>query len=717
MRTLVLTQGIPGSGKSTWIEDMELKPYTICVDDLRLLIGGPILNSTGQFEIDQKHSRKAWNLAFELLEKRMERGEFVVVDATHTNVESLKRYIPLVEQYSYDVIIVRFNDDVRLAKENDLSRQGHKFVGEAVIDKMAQQLKGVRVPKNLNAITVAPHEFWESATHKVIDLKDYDKMVVFGDLQGTYSPLRQYFQENPEDARTLYVFCGDYVDRGIENHLAVTYCIGTFEKPNFIYGEGNHEKHLDNWANDRTITSDQFIKGTQPQLENAGVPKAKVRRFIKALKPIILLKDGGMHFTITHAGINTPLSPMAATLLPAVQAIKGIGSYELDIDAVWEERAKRTSIQMHGHRNASKRPLINTQHSFNLESEVEFGGHLRIVEYTVKSKSFKTIEIKNDVVGSSVDARDLYTKIDDKNALSQLRANPMIQEKKQGDDGISSFNFKREAFYGKIWNKQTIAARGLFIDTQTGEVVARSYDKFFNLDERNETVRTGIEGRLKFPVTVHMKHNGFLGIAGFSRRLNRMVLASKSTMSGTFRDNFEHILWSWTGSTNGERMSAFLEEHNVSAVFEVIDPVNDPHIVEYGSRSVVLLDVIENKIETVLRPDLRDKLSLILNVPVAASVEVQKPEGLKMYLDAETEDIEGYVIRDAAGFTFKVKTPWYSFWKQARAYKDCMQRGQPLRFDKMHPDHLKICDFLTENPQYLNRSIIDVRNAYQAKRR
>ena len=52
-----------------------------------------------------------------------------------------------------------------------------------------------------------------------------------------------------------------------------------------------------------------------------------------------------------------------------------------------------------------------------------------------------------------------------------------IQEKKFGN--ISSFNYTDKAFYDRVWDAQTTKARGLYIDTVKGKVVARAYDKFF----------------------------------------------------------------------------------------------------------------------------------------------------------------------------------------------------------------------------------------------
>ena len=71
------------------------------------------------------------------------------------------------------------------------------------------------------------------------------------------------------------------------------------------------------------------------------------------------------------------------------------------------------------------------------------------------------------------------------NLITEMRNNKYIIEKQFGD--ISSFNFSRKAFFNKIWDEQTMKARGLFINTKTNEIVLRSYEKFFNINERPET--------------------------------------------------------------------------------------------------------------------------------------------------------------------------------------------------------------------------------------
>ena len=45
MRSLVILRGACGSGKSTWIKNMNLENYTLCADTIRLLVESPILTA------------------------------------------------------------------------------------------------------------------------------------------------------------------------------------------------------------------------------------------------------------------------------------------------------------------------------------------------------------------------------------------------------------------------------------------------------------------------------------------------------------------------------------------------------------------------------------------------------------------------------------------------------------------------------------------------
>ena len=72
MRTLFILRGAPASGKSTWIKENDLEPYTLSTDNLRLMYQSPVTNDDGTVGISQNNDTAVWKLLLELLERRME---------------------------------------------------------------------------------------------------------------------------------------------------------------------------------------------------------------------------------------------------------------------------------------------------------------------------------------------------------------------------------------------------------------------------------------------------------------------------------------------------------------------------------------------------------------------------------------------------------------------------------------------------------------------
>lgn len=68
------------------------------------------------------------------------------------------------------------------------------------------------------------------------------------------------------------------------------------------------------------------------------------------------------------------------------------------------------------------------------------------------------------------------------------------------------FNYSEDVQYRNRWNKITLACRGLILDVSTGEVVARPWEKFFNLGQMDNRIDS------MAPVEVTDKVDGSLGI-------------------------------------------------------------------------------------------------------------------------------------------------------------------------------------------------------------
>lgn len=64
--------------------------------------------------------------------------------------------------------------------------------------------------------------------------------------------------------------------------------------------------------------------------------------------------------------------------------------------------------------------------------------------------------------------------------IQSIIDSPLVKVRDLGD-GIYSCNFKKKSFYKGCWDEATTKARGLFI--RGGQVFARSFDKFFRVNE------------------------------------------------------------------------------------------------------------------------------------------------------------------------------------------------------------------------------------------
>lgn len=245
MRNLFILRGAPASGKSTWIQQNELEPYTISTDGLRLMYQSPVTTIEGDRAISQNNDKQVWDLLMELLERRMENGELVVIDATHYKSSLLNRYKDLVNKYRYRVYVVDFSN----VSEEELKRRnanrGFRKVPDEVIEKMVVALADTNEVKKQYKI-VSPEEAITliNSPLEPFDVNEYEKVVIFGDIHGCYDPLKEYFDKNPFNEKYNYIFCGDYLDRGLQNKEVLEFLISLKDKKNCVFLEGNHDKWL-----------------------------------------------------------------------------------------------------------------------------------------------------------------------------------------------------------------------------------------------------------------------------------------------------------------------------------------------------------------------------------------------------------------------------------------------------------------------------------------
>lgn len=670
MRTLLLFRGAPGVGKSTYIEKNGLKPYTLCADDIRLLCQSPVLSVNGNTEITMNNDRVVWKTLFTLLEVRMQRGEFTVIDATNSKTSEMKQYKKLCQEYRYRIFLIDFSDvPIEECKRRNNLRAVMKQVPEAVIDKMYSRFKTQGIP---SGITVIKPEELDKVFMKKVDLSEYKAIHHIGDCHGCNTALQEYLNEigGIKDDH-FYIFAGDYIDRGIENAEVIQFLLSIKDKPNVFLLEGNHEIHLRRYSEDKKSFSKEFELFTKPALDKAGFNKKDLRQLCRKFAQCAYYTYHGNTYLVTHGGLST--IPQNLTFVATDQMIHGIGRYN-DVEQVADTFFNTTdehTYQIFGHRNTKGFDINVNPRVYDLEGQVEFGGCLRCIDI-VPGGSI-SYEIKNNVFREpEKSARTMSNNVSD--ALIELRHNKYVTEKQFGN--ISSFNFSPTAFQKNIWDEQTTKARGLFLDTEKFKVVARSYDKFFNINQREETKFDALQRTLQFPVAAYVKENGFLGIVSWNEYTDDLFITSKSDPEGEFSECLRDMVYTKISKENLEKMKKYIKENDVSFVFECCDMEHDPHIIDYSESKLVLLDIVYNTLEF-QKYNYEDMAHVGRDLGLTIKKQAYElstwQEFYDWYFEVLEEDyeyrddkIEGFVIEDASGYMVKLKLTYYNFWKFMR---------------------------------------------------
>ena len=343
---------------------------------------------------------------------------------------------------------------------------------------------------------------------------------------------------------------------------------------------------------------------------------------------------------------------------------------------------------------------------------------------------FNFINIKNEVYNPSL--KSFTQKFDVQLKPSEeagtdlrdlLRAHKKdIVEKKFGH--ISSFNFSRDVFMKRTWNELSKIARGLFLDNETGEIAARGFDKFFNYNEGSFNSDQWLRENLHFPVTAYKKYNGFLGILSFDKKEKKFLFCTKSCIDGTYSQYFKDVLMKMDKDEAWfEKLASYLAESGSCLVFEVIDPVNDPHIVKYNEPELVLLAEIE--LDAKFKQASYDELYKIaqdFGFKVKEKIDEFKDwDSLKKFIDyvdkyESVQGEEGWVFEDADGYHFKLKCGWYKFWKAMRGYLQKLKAGHLVSTSGLTtPFSNQVFGFMKDKGRVWlsDKSIVDVREEFE----
>lgn len=594
MRKLILMLGAPASGKDYWINEYGLQDYTITPDVLRSQFANPKYEVGGNYycltkTINNSFEREVWDAVSEAVNAHLKVGSLCIVNATHLFKSSFTRYNADRITYNYQVCVVdtmaktcRENDYdfkkiVDQLVKSDEKRDPFKQVGRKVIGKYVQRYLN-RLDRNHKLQLpnwIKYYDAWDCKDvdellgwHKT-DMSSFDRIKIIGDVHGDYDALREVFKDHKKG--DAYIFVGDYLDRGTKSPEVFKFVTQELKGKNLFFLHGNHETSWEKWATTGKA-SGQFAYDSLPRLQaiyGDDDLKKIINQFRKHWLSYIKFNFNDCTYFVSHAGIEPFMAEgYYGELYGDDLFVEGIGPldnpYTRDIDELWDQYIDGNCFNIHGHRNA-----FNHFHEGNY-GNLTAEGKFRWLVIDSKGRHYHEID-----------------RIDTQSFAQELINEEHIKQTQLGD-GIVANNFDREAFKKGIWNSMTTKARGLF--TRGDEIVGRGFNKFFQIGQTPDSTLDS----LVYPVEVHLKHNGFLGITFWDKDKQELRVYSKAGgehHSKLARDVLDETGWLWWLN---EYYRINKENQDTTITFEIIDPVNDPHIVKYNKVHAFPLAVINN---------------------------------------------------------------------------------------------------------------------------
>jgi RNA ligase len=205
---------------------------------------------------------------------------------------------------------------------------------------------------------------------------------------------------------------------------------------------------------------------------------------------------------------------------------------------------------------------------------------------------------------------------------------------------LEMLTYGREAVHENVWDDVTTKCRGLIVNMETGEIIARPFEKFFNLGDTSYYNQDAHDFEAAWgQPEVHEKMDGFL--CTMYEWEGKQYLASK----GSFHSMHAKWATAWyhQHTPNDYPNVGYAWAKGYTPVFEGITP-SIRIVVDYGGREeLVLLALVNKETGEELPHEELAYFAKINNIHLPAHYTMSWQQASVKSLDA-TKNFEGYVL-------------------------------------------------------------------------
>jgi RNA ligase len=214
---------------------------------------------------------------------------------------------------------------------------------------------------------------------------------------------------------------------------------------------------------------------------------------------------------------------------------------------------------------------------------------------------------------------------------------------------LLKFNYTQRTHYEKMWNKFTLVSRGIIVDKDRNEIIARPFDKFFNKYEY-DNMEIDIPDPKATPYWITEKLDGVLIIPYLQDE--KLKLSTRGSFENKYIDKAYEIM-----------TFDNLPLNDYSFAFELISPSYSDIgflVTKYDSEALILIGIRDKRTQRLLSPpelvEMADKLDLKC---YKHDYDLSFAKVLEKREERRGDTSEGWVVFFDGGFLVKVKREEY----------------------------------------------------------
>ncbi|MEI7586931.1 polynucleotide kinase-phosphatase [Runella sp.] len=392
---LVLLIGPSGSGKSTLAKRLFKSTEIVSSDFCRALIADD--------ENSMEATSDAFDLAHDIIAKRLKRGLLTVLDATNLRPEDRKICVDIAKKYHVIPCAIVLNLPESVCQKQNKERTD-RVLSSRVISNHIQQLRksvfklkyeGFRHIYEFKSIEeiaelqeVHREALWNNrkAEHSPFD--------IIGDIHGCYDELcelltklgyevdKATFTVHAIEPSRRLIFLGDLVDQGPDSPAVLKLVMNTVESGLALCVPGNHDIKLMRYLNGKNVQIKHGLELTVEQLANESNEfKQKAKTFIDKLVSHYVFDDGKL--VVAHAGLKEEMQGRGSGAVHEFclygETTGEIDEFGLPVRYNWASEYQGKALVVYGHTPVPEAQWFNN--TIDIDTGCVFGGKLTVLRY------------------------------------------------------------------------------------------------------------------------------------------------------------------------------------------------------------------------------------------------------------------------------------------------------------------------------------------------